>query len=475
MEIKRLNSIITNTPLKKASKQESMSVPEQKSAKASSLSALGNYGLAMVNIKKNFPSEQKTVLGGISDTLSRVDKNVLDEFSGLFGKNSEVNIENIVNCGLKSEFIKKDEQGNVNLKSLTNFLLIYDKEFYKKLDYIENNFPDLDKSGIRKISSAYKTVEKMELHSEDIKKWSESVPKLYDFAHKIQEEGRQDTENTKIKIANALGVKPEDINVRAKGLESTYDKLARKLLNGKEIENLNQAKPMVDDLVGTRLVMDDVSQENIDKLVDNLCNSILNHEIQITEIHNYSNNSQKYLSENNIKSILKANALANKDLEAKGLKGVEIKINKDEQISLSGYVSAQMNIRYKDENGNLGARGELQIRGNIMNKYGEIEHIPYDIRRGKNIGKNNTELEKHFEPVEHAVHKLKRNGLDKVYDNYILECYKYLRDYELGKTKSEFKLPDFPQEIKEYEILSFESLDRINEKAHEIKKRNNLG
>ena len=110
-----------------------------------------------------------------------------------------------------------------------------------------------------------------------------------------------------------------------------------------------------------------------------------------------------------------------------------------------------------------------------MNKYGEIEHIPYDIRRGKNIGKNNPELEKHFEPVEYAVHKLKRNGLDKIYDNYILNCYKYLRDYELGKTNGDFKLPDFPAEIKDYEILSFENLDKINEQAHEIKKRNNLG
>ena len=480
MEIKKLNSVTNNALLKKAAKTESVPSPEQKTAKASSLFALGSYGLAMVNLQKIAPDGQKAVSDEVTDSLNRVDKKVIDEFTGLFGKNGkdslkEVNAESIVNSGLKSELIKRDEQGSVDLKSLTDFLSVYDKGFYEKLGYIEDNFPDLDKSGIRKIASAYKTVEKMELHSEDIKKWSESVPQLYDYAHQIQNEGVQDGEKTKVRIANALGVKPENIMARAKGLESTYDKLARKVLNGKDIENLNQAKPLVDDLVGTRLVMNDVSQENIDKLVDNLCKSIRNHEVQITEIHNYSNNAQKYLSEDNIKSILKANALANKDLEAKGQKGVEIKIEKDEQTSISGYVSAQMNIRYKDENGNFGARGELQIRGDNMNKYGEIEHIPYDIRRGKNIGKNNAELEKHFEPVEHAVHKLKRNGLDKIYDNYILDCYKYLRDYELGKAEGEFRLPDFPNEIKDYEILSFESLDRINEKAHEIKKRNNLG
>ena len=131
---------------------------------------------------------------------------------------------------------------------------------------------------------------------------------------------------------------------------------------------------------------------------------------------------------------------------------------------MSGYVSAQMNITHSG-----GTYGELQIRGKIMDKYGEIEHIPYDIRRGKNIGKNIPELEALFEPVEDAVHSLKRNGLDKVYDDYILNCYQYLRKYEQGQIKGEFKLPQMPESLKDYSILSFDSLDRIHQQANAIK------
>ena len=79
-------------------------------------------------------------------------------------------------------------------------------------------------------------------------------------------------------------------------------------------------------------------------------------------------------------------------------------------------------------------------------------------------------MEKYLEPVEDTVLKLKRNRLDKVYDKYILDCYKYLRKYEQGKISGAFKLPQYPKQLKDYPILKFENLDKVNHKINEIKK-----
>ena len=64
---------------------------------------------------------------------------------------------------------------------------------------------------------------------------------------------------------------------------------------------------------------------------------------------------------------------------------------------------------------------------------------------------------------------MRRNGLDKVYDKYILDCYKYLRKYEQGKINGAFKLPQFPKKLHDYSILKFESLDKIHTRIAEIK------
>ena len=59
-------------------------------------------------------------------------------------------------------------------------------------------------------------------------------------------------------------------------------------------------------MVGLRVVLNDVSQGEVDKLVQNLCCSIKAGDVIVTELHNYSKNSKKYLSEKNIADIRKA-------------------------------------------------------------------------------------------------------------------------------------------------------------------------
>ena len=138
-------------------------------------------------------------------------------------------------------------------------------------------------------------------------------------------------------------------------------------------------------------------------------------------------------------------------------------MNKD---SKSGYVTAQFDIIHSN-----GAKGELQIRGKKMNDNAEIEHIPYDIRTGKNIGKNIPELEKFYEPVQDAVTMMRRNGLDNIYEKYIMKCYRYIRQFEEGKIQGEFSLPKLPAELQDYSILSLENLHNIHKQAQDIVKK----
>ena len=383
--------------------------------------------------------------------ITRLGNNRSTKLYNYLPKEAQENFDDLIKAGKRLGYIKTDASGQLLSGSMERFLTVFDKNSYSKMLYLEENFQNLKHADFKKLFNAYKTPKKMAENKENILRWLNVKDKLYEYSATIEKEGILQAEKEAEEIFNIIGIKP---NVRAKGKESIYDKLSRKVLNGKEINNLSEAREKIGDLVGTRIVLDDISNTNIQKIVDNICKGIESGKIKVTEIHNYANASKPYFSPEQFEQIIKAAAK----------KGYEIPRLESEQISLSGYVSAQMNIIHSS-----GTAGELQIRGKIMNKYGEIEHIPYDIRRGKNIGKNIPELEKYFEPVEDAVTSLKRNGLDKIYDKYILDCYKYIRKYEQGKIVGKFRLPQFPKKLQNYKILKFESLDKIHEEAKKIK------
>lgn len=365
-------------------------------------------------------------------------------------KDAQENFSTLISAGKTLGQIKTVEN-KILSGSLERFLKIYDKNAYSKMVYLERNFKNLEKADFKKILNAYKTPEKMALNKENIQKWLQQKETLKEYSQTLAKLGKEQAETAKQDIIDIVGIEPK---CRSKSFESIYDKLSKEVLKGKNIEDLEAAKKTVRDLVGTRLVLDDVSPQAIQKITDNLCKGIENGKIKPYRISNYANASRRYLSDEQFLQIQKAAAR----------KGIEIPRIESDQISVSGYVSAQMNIIHSN-----GIAGELQIRGNIMNKYAQIEHIPYDLRMGKNIGKNIPELEKFLEPVEEAVAKLKRNGLDKIYDKYIHDCYKYIRKYEEGKIKSAFKLPLFPKKLRDYSILKFENLDKVEQKMEAIK------
>lgn len=383
--------------------------------------------------------------------ITRLGNRKSTELYNYLPKEAQKNFENLLSAGKRLGYVKTDVSGNILSGSLERFLSVFDKNSYSKMLYLEQNFKNLEKADFKKLLNIYKTPEKMAANKKNIISWLEQNEKLKNIAKALENEGKNLAENAKKDILDTIGIEPQ---CRSKGFESIYDKISKEVLKGKEVNDIASARNVVRDLVGTRLILDDVSPGAMQKITDNICKGIENGKINPYRISNYANASKRYLSDAQFEQIQKAAAK----------KGIEIPRIESDQISVSGYVSAQMNFIHSN-----GVAGELQIRGKLMHKYAEIEHIPYDIRMGKNIGKNIPELEKYFEPIEDAVTSLKRNGLDKIYDKYILDCYKYIRKYEQGKIVGKFKLPQFPKKLYDYKILSFESLDKIHVKANKIK------
>jgi len=366
-------------------------------------------------------------------------------------KSAQENFDDLLAAGKRLGFIKTDATGNILSGSMERFLKIYDKNAYSKMLYLEQNFKNLEKADFKKLLNAYKTPEKMAANRENIQKWLQQKEELKNIAKSLEKEGKELKAKAQQDITEITGIEPQ---CRSKSFESIYDKISKEVLKGKEINNISDAKNVVRDLIGTRLILDDVSPEFMQKITDNICKAIESGKVKPYRISNYAKDSKRYLSEEQFAQIQKAAAK----------KGIEIPRIESDQTSVSGYVSAQMNFIHSN-----GAAGELQIRGKAMHTHAQGEHLVYDARMGKNLGKNIPELEKFVEPYEDAVALLKRNGLDKVYDKYIHDCYKYVRKYEEGKIKSAFKLPQLPKKLRDYQILKFENLIKADEKMEAIK------
>lgn len=250
-----------------------------------------------------------------------------------------------------------------------------------------------------------------------------------------------------------------DLQGRPKGITSIFDKLIdrgtfnkkiKKIQNNTKLTDIQKAeeistlkankqtfktneayaKKLVDDLVGTRLVVKDPIPQNIDKIANALEKAIQENKIVITEIKNYrgpGNEKGFYFDEKQIDKILDA-------AEAKGIK-IKLLEGKN-KIKDSGYCAAQIKIKHKS-----GAWGELQVRGQKVDEIACWEHIAYDLRKGKDLTKGNRELDTLLHPFKVAAKKL-TNEEYKQYEAYVAKLYTHARDAEMGIKYSEPVLPN---------------------------------
>lgn len=210
--------------------------------------------------------------------------------------------------------------------------------------------------------------------------------------------------------------------------EIKQQKIAELLEQRNKIKSdANFAKEKVGDLYGARLTLDDVSHNGIDKLVSALTKAIEKGDIELIEIENYRGINKKYtgknkfyFSEDQIKCLSEASGMAEVRNAPKS----------------SGYTAVQMKIKPKS-----GKVVELQIRGKYVDEVANWEHIPYDLRQGKDISKGNNQTGILLSKVQKAIKGLSDEQYKK-YQEYIYKNYAYAQSRELGQVAVKPVLPD---------------------------------
>ena len=137
----------------------------------------------------------------------------------------------------------------------------------------------------------------------------------------------------------------------------------------------------------------------------------------------------------------------------------------------SGYTALQFNFKIGE------FIFEFQFRGKEVDEFAEGEHIPYDLRTGKDIIGKDTQLKVLYEPMKELLRVLKSDSTEtvgmtdvqyKTYEGYLSKYYEYLRGKELGIAidKPKFPTGDFPRDKR----LMAENLIILHNIAERLKK-----
>lgn len=131
----------------------------------------------------------------------------------------------------------------------------------------------------------------------------------------------------------------------------------------------------------------------------------------------------------------------------------------------SGYTALQMNFVTKN-----GDTIEWQFRGEEVNRFAEGEHIPYDLRTGKDITGGNKNLENFYKPFKKILDAMDPD-VYQAYNKYLDAHYTHLRNIELGFESTPPRLQDFaPEGYTFTSKLEAENLIKISNIAHKLKK-----
>lgn len=227
-----------------------------------------------------------------------------------------------------------------------------------------------------------------------------------------------------------------------------------------------------------------LKQAQTQSVVDNLKKEI-EKGLEITELNNYGNEISSYFTISQLCDIAKVyhektgkkltiiTQITDINSLGKVLNSGDHKFETDTAIFKtknavkdSGYTSSQMNIIYKFFNGYTG-NGELQIRGTQVNAFGDVEHVPYDIRQGKITAKN-----KEYSSIYSVIKNMSDESYNQ-YNKYLTDTYDYLRLKELGIEITKPELSGtfttktgsiIPQD--ELNLLTMEGLTALNAKIH---------
>ena len=280
-----------------------------------------------------------------------------------------------------------------------------------------------------------------------------------------------------------LGEAGVNMTHRPKSAQSLYDKIRNAMTDVKSPATFDEALKSVRDAVGTRTELADfdykkhpdivemykkdpkkaiqmAAERQSEEYVQKVMNVIKMQAENPTDAPLSAINISNYMGKDGIPYFSAKQVAILRDYAAQF--GIELNVkDKLTKVRPSGYTALQMNFVTQE-----GFTFEWQLRGSKVNTFAECEHVPYDIREGKDVTGGKKILERLYAPIKDAVEHLDDKQYDK-YNNYLTAHYEHLRKQELGFESTPPKLEDFGLNDPK---LKAENLELLHDLADALKK-----
>lgn len=432
------------------------------------------------------------------------DKKLLSEFPPLEGyKNKTKHRDEFRKAGIPEghidyaynnpkEFIAVAAEGDLSQYSpkfkqiLINFGMpkwLFELDNVNTKIILKTDYPDFIKN---RQNYKFQTKDIDETVNDFIKHYSESAPQIKQY---LEDFGLSGLGNTRSRVKGYQSLHDKITNFLKDKPNATYEDVwneirdcfgARTVIDPTDFKNHPAVKDLIKkgDMDGAIRRAAELQSEPLVQEFKNIIDKNCSGDKRITtaRISNYvSEDGIPYLSEAQLAEIKQYAA-------SKGVKiNIVEKLAKDDphyaeamaagykpttKSQPSGYTALQINFKTTD-----GDVFEWQYRGALVDNFAEGEHIPYDLRTGKDIIGEHEELRPLYEPLQKM---LSKDNMPKEvyaqYNKYLTDYYTHLRKLELGFESTPPKLSDY--EINGFKfdsVLEAENLIKIHEIADDLK------
>jgi len=275
-----------------------------------------------------------------------------------------------------------------------------------------------------------------------------------EFAQKYGEDGALFARKINARIKNSLAAKIKETFVNIEAGNAKIEKYAN---------NIDDVSAQLRDITGIRFVIKNPSASILNKIPQEKHNEYMQKYMEkeikkITDLFVDMHNDKKA----DIKKVTlyggDESYLKKANVQKIQTLGDDVHVSKPRTLP-NHYVTTQGNLIIETPKGKKSIRVEFQIRGEEINNFAEVEHIPYDLREGKPIdfSKYNKEQKILIRRIQQSAKKMSKDAeLQQKYDKYVADCYDYYFAKEYGIEKEN---PIFPQGLDS--VLSKESLFKL--------------
>lgn len=262
----------------------------------------------------------------------------------------------------------------------------------------------------------------------------------------------------------------EDISSVTKQITEQFTQISSPLIvNGKfaDPKTVNGAKYYANDVVGARIILNDGSKENGDKIIAALKKAVDDGVLTVTAIQNNVPNKDKikdgrkvsdyeYASEQQLYSLARTSNSKLETIESEtGYMAIHIDVNLDNPI-------------FKNYNGVFsGYTGEIQIIGRDVAQLKEIEDLCYKFKDKKNA------VNVAYKPFKDYFTKFYQGDAVQAFDDYTYDLYLSQREYSAKRKISSFQsIEELGYAGKVPKELDFNKLKTIYEGCRTIAEAN---